>query len=73
MFYFRYEKYWLPFISTISTSTETDTEFCPPLDIHWVWHTHMLAPVSYSMDTMAVVGRMIGHQLTSAQVREANR
>merc|ERR1711911_217 len=69
-YFFRYEKYWLPFLSSISSSPEQDSEFCPPLDIHWVWHTHMLAPVSYSLDTVAVTGRMIGHTLTSPQVRE---
>ena len=25
-------------------------KFAPPTDIHWVWHVHMLAPVSYIED-----------------------
>lgn len=24
--------------------------YAPPTDIHWVWHVHMLAPVSYIAD-----------------------
>ena len=72
--HFRYEKYWLPFMSAVSGSVETDVgPLCPPLDIHWVWHTHMLAPVSYSADCTAVAGRLVGHTLTSSQIREANR
>ena len=41
----RYEKHWMPFLAEVSSSIETDLNFCPPIDIHWVWHVHMLAPV----------------------------
>ena len=70
---FRYEKFWLPLLAEISDSPETDLSWCPPLDIHWVWHTHMLAPVSYNMDCQAIVGRLLGHRLTTAQERAAAR
>ena len=59
----RYEKYWLPLLAELTTSTEDKTEttsnrkseggkfkYAPPIDIHWVWHVHMLAPVSYIKD-----------------------
>ena len=38
----RYEKYWLPFMGKMSKGMEEDLDYCPPLDIHWVWHVHML-------------------------------
>ena len=41
----RYEKHWMPLLAEVSSSIETDLNFCPPIDIHWVWHVHMLAPV----------------------------
>ena len=70
---FRYEKFWLPLLAEISDSPETDLRWCPPLDIQWVWHTHMLAPVSYNMDCQAIVGRLLAHRLTTAQERAAAR
>ena len=53
----RYEKYWMPFLAEKSSQMETDLKFAPPLDIHWVWHVHMLAPVQYSKDCTACVGK----------------
>ena len=38
----RYEKYWMPFLTENSSQIEDDLKFSPPLDIHWVWHVHML-------------------------------
>ena len=38
----RYEKYWMPFLTENSSQIEDDLQFLPPLDIHWVWHVHML-------------------------------
>ena len=70
---FRYEKFWLPLLGEISESPESDLAWCPPLDIHWVWHTHMLAPVTYSLDCQAILGRLAGHRLTTAQERTAAR
>ena len=70
---YRYEKFWLPLLAEISSSPETDLTWCPPLDIQWVWHTHMLAPVQYSQDCQAIVGRLVGHRLATAQERAAAR
>ena len=70
---FRYEKYWMPFLAEVSKSIETDVEFLPPMDIHWVWHVHMLAPVSYKIDCINVAGRLLGHKLTNQQERESLR
>ena len=69
----RYEKFWLPLLAEISDSPESDVMWCPPVDVGWVWHTHMLAPVTYSMDCQAIAGRLFGHRLTTAQERTAAR
>ena len=69
----RYEKFWLPLLAEISSGPESDWAWCPPVDVGWVWHTHMLAPVTYNMDCLAVAGRLVGHRLTSAQERQAAR
>jgi len=45
----------------VSKNSKTDLEFVPPLDIHWVWHVHMLAPVQYRADCQAIAGRILGH------------
>ena len=59
----RYEKFWLPLLSSVSKSPDTDLQFCPPLDVHWVWHVHMLCPTAYAADCTAVAGRVLGHAL----------
>ena len=59
----RYEKYWLPLLAELTPQLEETSEtsnssrtaneklkYAPPMDIHWVWHCHMLAPVSYITD-----------------------
>ena len=30
-------------------------------DVHWVWHVHMLSPVSYKRDLERVFGRVLNH------------
>jgi hypothetical protein len=57
---YRYETYWLPFLSE-----NGDLDIVPPLDIHFVWHCHMLAPIAYASDCE----RLYGHILPS-RVRE---
>ena len=55
----RYEKYWMPFLAEFSSQMEEDLKFAPPLDIHWVWHVHMLCPVQYNKDCTATIGNLI--------------
>jgi hypothetical protein len=66
----RYEKYWLPLLAKLSSKMEEDLRFAPPMDIHWVWHVHMLAPVSYSNDCKVTVGRKLGHALRPLELLE---
>ena len=71
---FRYEKYWIPFILSTSEDYETDLAFLPPLDVHWVWHVHMLAPAKYARDLQeSPLGRIINHKPADILGKEATR
>lgn len=60
---YRYEILWLPLASK--------HDYIPaPLDIEWVWHCHMLAPLSYSEDCDRIVGKLVNHALYSEQARQ---
>ena len=59
----RYEKYWVPLLAKLSNTFEDDLKYAPPIDIHWAWHCHMLAPVSYAADCKKMVGRVLNHAL----------
>ena len=52
----RYEECWLPLASEHSSLQ-------PPLDIHWVWHVHMLAPYYYEKDCLALVSAVVQHDV----------
>ncbi|CAF1443682.1 unnamed protein product, partial [Didymodactylos carnosus] len=60
---YRYEKFWLPFIFE---NQELDN-ILPPIDIHLVWHTHLLAPLIYATDCEQVLGRLV-----NAKIRQKN-
>ena len=62
---YRYEKFWLPLLAEISQTAKDDERFLPPLDVHWVWHVHMLSPTSYAKDCNDKYGRILGHHLHS--------
>ena len=55
----RYEKLWLPLVAA-----NPKKDLIPPIDIHWVWHVHLLAPFFYEKDCIRVVGAVVDHQLT---------
>ena len=67
---YRYEKYWLPFLANISSNGLEDLCYLPPLDVHWVWHVHMLSPTKYTKDCNFVVGRLLNHTLNSLHKME---
>ena len=68
----RYEKCWIPFLAHHSAGPHTDLDFLPPLDVHWVWHLHMLAPLRYREDLLASsLGRIINHQPRDPQTSQA--
>ena len=58
----RYEKYWMPLLAKVSEKMADDLRYVAPMDVHWVWHVHMLAPVQYNKDCTATVDRMLGHE-----------
>ncbi len=54
----RYEELWLPLVADVG-----DLVVYPPLDVHWVWHCHMLAPLAYEKDCTRLVDRIPDHVL----------
>lgn len=54
----RYEQCWLP----LASETSPVSLAAPPLDVHWVWHCHMLSPLAYEMDCVSLVGKQVGHR-----------
>ena len=53
----RYETIWLPIVA------ENPNEFLePPLDVHWVWHVHMLCPKRYVSDCQELLGCIPNHR-----------
>ena len=68
----RYEECWIPLLAHHSAGPDSDLTFLPPLDVHWVWHLHMLAPLSYREDLLASrLGRIINHQPRDPQSSQA--
>ena len=55
---FRYELFWLPMLAQTST-----VDLAAPLDIAWVWHVHMLSPLSYERDCNKVVSTIVDHRI----------
>lgn len=53
----RYEQIWLPLQAKYQ-----DAGLIPPLDVHWVWHTHMLSPTHYREDCDRLVGKIVDHR-----------
>ena len=51
---YRYENFWLPFLAE-----NTELDIVPPLDVHFVWHSHMLAPIAYASDCERLYGRIL--------------
>lgn len=62
----RYETCWLPLIAE-----HKGPEIAPPLDVHWVWHVHMLAPYYYEKDCLRIVNTVPDHKLMSPNSRKA--
>ena len=70
---YRYERFWLPLLKKQGFDEAKDAEFVPPLDIHWIWHTHMLAPLQYAKNCNEMFGRSFGHRLYSLEEAEQMR
>ena len=62
----RYEQMWLPL-----AAEHNGKEIAPPLDVHWVWHVHMLAPYYYEKDCLEIVKCVPDHKLLSDNSRHA--
>lgn len=53
----RYERFWLPLV------VRSEQPLVPPLDVHWIWHCHMLSPRQYDNDCTALVGKRVKHEV----------
>jgi hypothetical protein len=71
----RYETCWLPLqvrawvhqlVIIFGQAARRDPNIIPPLDVHWVWHCHMLSPTHYRTDCETLVGAIIDHKLLSS-------
>jgi len=60
----RYERCWLPLAAEVARS---ELSLCPPVDVHWIWHCHMLAPRHYERDCLQLVGKVVGHRVRLAE------
>ena len=60
----RYEAFWLPMAAEHKKEC-----LAAPLDIEWVWHCHMLAPLAYESDSKNLVGLIVEHKLMSEKDR----
>ena len=61
----RYEQCWLPL-----AAENNEKVLAAPMDIEWVWHCHMLSPLTYEKDCLATVGVTVNHKLMSEKERE---
>ena len=68
---YRYEKLWLPLLK--NQIDKDDLDFAPPIDIHWVWHIHMLSPRDYQNDCNKSFGRSFDHKLGTAEEMKAKQ
>ena len=62
---FRYELFWLPLVAQSSVTED----IAAPLDIAWVWHVHMLSPISYEKDCNEVVSTLVDHKILVGKKR----
>lgn len=56
---------WLPLLAQTSA-----TDLAAPLDIAWVWHVHMLSPVSYERDCNEIVSTLVDHKILMGKQSE---
>lgn len=60
----RYEAFWLPLAAEHKKEC-----LAAPLDIEWVWHCHLLAPLAYAEDCKNITGLMVDHKIMNDKDR----
>ena len=50
----RYETYWLQLAAKHPSEC-----LAAPLDVAWIWHSHLLAPLSHRRDCLSNVGVVV--------------
>ena len=49
--------FWLPLLAQ-----HPSVDLAAPLDVAWVWHVHMLSPLSYERDCKEIVSVLVDHK-----------
>ena len=62
---YRYVLFWLPLVA----QTSVTDGIAAPLDIAWVWHVHMLSPITYEKDCNEVVSTLVDHKILVGEQR----
>ena len=65
----RYEQFWLPLAAGYKKYAKEP--IVPPLDIHWVWHCHLLAPYYYEKDCVSLVNTVVDHRVLLNSKKDA--
>jgi len=60
-------------LSQISNDSNPDLQYLPPLEVHWLWHVHMLSPAHYASDCQRIFSRTLNHQPCSKTKMERRR
>ena len=47
-----------------------EAEISPPLDVHWIWHCHMLCPRAYTKDMTKILGKQLDHRFPETREEE---
>ena len=65
---FRYELFWLPLLAQLPAAVQR--KVAAPLDIAWMWHVHMLSPISYEKDCNDIVSTLVDHKILVGEKRK---
>ena len=50
--------FWLPLLAQ-----HPSVDLAAPLDVAWVWHVHMLSPLSYERDCNEIASVLVNHRI----------
>jgi hypothetical protein len=70
---YRYEKYWLPLYKQLTENGTNPASLCPPDDIAWIWHCHLLSPTNYIKNCETLFGKVLVHFCFSRYEMQMNQ
>ena len=63
---YRYEVFWMPLLSIWNNTGDLQ----PPLDVHWVWHAHLLRSAEYAEYCRSRFGKVLRHKVRLSSTEE---